>query len=120
MLLLTNELIQCVVLVEKRVTYLQPKFYVCTCQVFQDYDARNQDISVDEGHCIWYGREPGDDADKINYAYSGPAKPLNDPDATAVLKNICPDLYKDVQGSTELHFLHLLHFFCASNIISEA
>jgi len=66
-------------------------------EVFQDYDARNQDISVDEGHCIWYGREPGDDADKINYAYSGPAKPLNDPDATAVLKNICPDLYKDVQ-----------------------
>ncbi|BFZ21461.1 hypothetical protein BsWGS_24500 [Bradybaena similaris] len=50
------------------------------------------------GDCIWYGQcgtNPGNKDHALNCLYNGPAKPLNESDAVATYKSLCPDLYAE-------------------------
>lgn len=52
----------------------------------------------EEFQCIWYGESHFIGKHAQNLAYSGKAKPLNDPEAEAIFARRCPTLYKEYKG----------------------
>ncbi|XP_042881806.1 NPC intracellular cholesterol transporter 1-like [Penaeus japonicus] len=56
----------------------------------------------EDGHCIWYGlgdRNPERPDLYLNSAYEGPAKPLTDSVAVAILTDSCPELVEEIRLS---------------------
>lgn len=50
------------------------------------------------GQCIWMGHSHQEGAHMKNLAYNGPPQLLEDPEAIAIFKRRCPNLYNEYAG----------------------
>ena len=80
------------------------KIYSFICIIFsvrykcQNYNYDNYKETQLESNtgCIWYG----ECSNRLNCAYRGPSKVLEDEKALSTLKKICPHLYSNGSGMT--------------------